>query len=103
MLKRRRSLTHVGGEVERSGDRDAAAALAHALDVAPAPEPAAHHGEATASDDVDRAHVHGFHTYPARMHPETAARLVRAFSEEGHAVLDPFCGSGTVLVEAMIA
>jgi hypothetical protein len=48
-------------------------------------------------------HVHGFHTYPARMHPVTAARLVRAVSEPGQTVLDPFCGSGTVLVEAMLA
>jgi hypothetical protein len=36
------------------------------------------------------------------MHPETAARLVRAFVPTGGSVLDPFCGSGTVLVEALI-
>jgi 16S rRNA G966 N2-methylase RsmD len=99
-MKRRRSLTHVGGVVERTGNHEVARALAEALDVAPAPEPS---GTAGASDDPDRAHVHGFHTYPARMHPVTAARLVRAVSEAGATVLDPFCGSGTVLVEAMIA
>jgi SAM-dependent methyltransferase len=37
------------------------------------------------------------------MHPATAAGLVRALSGAGATVLDPFCGSGTVLVEAMIA
>jgi hypothetical protein len=37
------------------------------------------------------------------MHPATAARLVRGLSGEGATVLDPFCGSGTVLVESMIA
>jgi DNA modification methylase len=37
------------------------------------------------------------------MHPETASRLVTAFVAEGDTVLDPFCGSGTVLIEAMIA
>jgi hypothetical protein len=37
------------------------------------------------------------------MHPMTAARLVRLAAAEGKVVLDPFCGSGTVLVEAMIA
>ena len=38
------------------------------------------------------------------MHPATAARLVRRVSTRRSArVLDPFCGSGTVLVEAMIA
>jgi len=89
----RRALTHVGGEVERGGDPDAADLLARALDVAGAEE----------DEDASRPHVHGFHAYPARMHPTTAARLVGAFASEGGAVLDPFCGSGTVLVEAMLA
>ena len=99
-MKRRRSLTHVGGAVETAGDRDVAARLAAALDVAPAPEP---RGSVSENDDPDRSHVHGFHTYPARMHPVTARRLVEAVSTASATVLDPFCGSGTVLVEAMIA
>jgi len=103
VVRRRRSLSHVGGEVDRWGDREAAAALAHALDVEPASEPSAGGAREGKEDDPDRIHVHGFHSYPARMHPATAARLVRAFSDEGARVLDPFCGSGTVLVEAMIA
>jgi DNA modification methylase len=37
------------------------------------------------------------------MHPATAAGLVRAVSAEGGTVLDPFCGSGTVVVESMLA
>jgi DNA modification methylase len=99
-MKLRRSLSHVGGAVETAGDREVTRRLAHALDVEPAPaDPTGTSG----SDDPDRAHVHGFHTYPARMHPTTAARLVRAFSKDGHTLLDPFCGSGTVLLEAMIA
>jgi DNA modification methylase len=97
--KRRRSLTNVGGTVDTAGDRETAALLAQALDVAPAPAP---DGRAE-SDDADRAHVHGFHTYPARMHPSTAGRLVRAIARDGATVFDPFCGSGTVLVEAAIA
>jgi hypothetical protein len=36
------------------------------------------------------------------MHPLTARRLVEAFSQKGDMVLDPFCGSGTVLVEARL-
>lgn len=100
---RRRSLTHVGGPAATSGDREAAQLLAQALDVPPAPPPRSRR-EGDAPDDPDRAHVHGFHTYPARMHPATAARLVRAVTPaEGATVLDPFCGSGTVLVEALIA
>lgn len=100
-MKRRRSLTHVGGAVDTIGNRDVALKLAEALDVKPAPEPGADGG--ADGDDPDRAHVHGFHTYPARMHPTTAARLVRALTATNATVLDPFCGSGTVLVEAMIA
>jgi methylase of polypeptide subunit release factors len=37
------------------------------------------------------------------MHPATAAGLVDAVAPEGGRVLDPFCGSGTVLVEALLA
>jgi DNA modification methylase len=97
--KQRRSLTHVGGEVQTFGERSLARALAHALDVSPA-APA---GSAPLAEEAVRGHVHGFHTYPARMHPTTAERLVRLVCPEGGSVLDPFCGSGTVLVEAMIA
>ena len=93
-VRRRRSLTHVGGKIETEGDRTAADRLAHALAVDPSTDDEA---------DPARSHVHGFHTYPARMHPATAARLVAAFTPTGGKVLDPFCGSGTVLVEAMAA
>jgi DNA modification methylase len=102
-VKQRRSLTHVGGAVQTAGDARIAAKLAEALDVAPAPEPRRGVAAERPEDDPDRAHVHGFHTYPARMHPATASRLVLAASGHGNVVLDPFCGSGTVLVEAMIA
>ncbi len=88
--KVRRSLTNVGGAVELEGsDELERAALAYALDVG--------------SDDGTRAHVHGFHSYPARMHATTAERLVERLSPRGGLVLDPFCGSGTVLVEARLA
>jgi SAM-dependent methyltransferase len=45
--------------------------------------------------------THRFHTYPARMHPDAARSLFSALA--GDVVLDPFCGGGTVLVEAMLA
>lgn len=93
-MKQRRALTHVGGEARVRGDAALGAALARALDVPPAPS-----GEH--EEGLERAHVHGFHAYPARLHPKTAARLVDL--APGPLVLDPFCGSGTVLVEAMIA
>jgi hypothetical protein len=84
---RRTALSQLGGEVETWGEAEAAAGLASALDV-------------EATETAELADVHGFHSYPARMHPETAARLVASFSAVGQTVLDPFCGSGTVLVEA---
>lgn len=97
--RQRRSLSHVGGAIEREGNPTDCVKLARALAVTAAPPPAAR-GTAEAADDPDRVHVHGFHSYPARMHPETAARLVEGYSRPGGTVLDPFCGSGTVLVEA---
>lgn len=97
-LRVRRSLSHVGGKVDVGGDRALGHLLAHALDVPAAPA-ASPGGEPR--DGEDRAHVHGFHAYPARMHPVTARRIVEALSAPSAAVLDPFCGSGTVLVEAL--
>src|SRR5690606_25047375 len=86
--RRRKALTHVGGQVEvHAEDPELARVLVSALDVRP---------------DEERvlAHVHGFHSYPARMHPDTAQALVAALSPKRGTVLDPFCGSGTVLVAA---
>jgi hypothetical protein len=89
----RRSLTHVGGEAVLRGDPGAAAVLRDAFDVPSSLE----------AESLARAHVHGFHTYAARLHPLVAARLVAKLSRPGEGVLDPFCGSGTVLVEARLA
>ena len=50
------------------------------------------------SADVDRF-THGFHTYPAGLHPDCVQRILA--DVDGDTVLDPFCGGGTVLVEAM--
>jgi len=46
--------------------------------------------------------THGLHPYPARMHPLLAQRLIKLYSRGG-IVLDPFCGSGGVLVESKLA
>jgi SAM-dependent methyltransferase len=50
---------------------------------------------------LSRALTHGFHSYAGRMHPSTARAAIVGLSKTGQRVLDPFCGSGTVLVEAM--
>lgn len=43
---------------------------------------------------------HSLHQYPGAMSPNIARRLIELFSTAGETVLDPFCGSGTTLVEA---
>jgi hypothetical protein len=85
--ERRTALSQLGGAVDLQGDPDLGAALGHAFDV-------------TATETAELADVHGFHSYPARMHPVTALRLIESLSQRDELVLDPFCGSGTVLVEA---
>lgn len=87
---RREALSHVGGEVHLDGGSPSEQqALIQALAV-------------TSEREQVLRHVHGFHSYPARLHPQTAARLVAELSQPGETVLDPFCGSGTVLVEARL-
>src|ERR1039458_2908128 len=39
--------------------------------------------------------------HPAKMLPAIAARAIAAYSEPGDLVLDPMCGIGTTLVEAV--
>ena len=46
---------------------------------------------------------HGFHQYPARMHPEIARRIIQKYATDStDIVLDPFMGSGGVLVESLL-
>ena len=56
--------------------------------------------------DIAESLTHPFHSYPARLHPATARILVDVIghgARRGAAILDPFCGSGTVLVETRAA
>ncbi len=51
----------------------------------------------------DQSHLtHGLHKYPAKFFPELPRWAIQRFSQEGSSVLDPFMGSGTVNVEAML-
>jgi hypothetical protein len=89
MKRDRRSLSQHGGPVRVGGNPAAAAALAAAF------------GRA-ASESPDRF-THAFHSYPARMHPSLAAEILARFADPGELVVDPFAGSGTVPIEAMVA
>lgn len=51
----------------------------------------------------DTAYItHGFYTYPAKFIPQLAARLIQNYSQTGDIVIDPFMGSGTTVVEAIV-
>ena len=86
--RRKQAFSVFGGAVEQAGAHESALALAELL----TPDPG-----------LARALTHGFHSYAGRMHPFTARTAIARFSQPGQDVLDPFCGSGTVLVEAMAA
>jgi len=84
--RQRRAFSTLGGAVDLGGDAEAARTLARLYEVEPS---------------LERALTHGFHSYAGRMHPSIARGAVAAFTGPGDTVVDPFCGSGTVLVEAM--
>ncbi len=44
--------------------------------------------------------THGFHTYPAKMIPQIAKALLDEFGKNATNLFDPYCGTGTSLVEA---
>ncbi len=45
--------------------------------------------------------THPLHPYPAKFIPQIPNALIQELSSVGDTVLDPFCGSGTTLVEAL--
>lgn len=47
--------------------------------------------------------THGFHTYPAMMVPQIAAQLIKEYGKGKRLLYDPYCGTGTSLVEANLA
>src|ERR671923_1347378 len=56
--------------------------------------------------EIDRLETsyltHSYHRYPAKFIPQLAARLIKENSQVGELVCDPFMGSGTTLVEAIV-
>ena len=45
----------------------------------------------------------GVHPYFGRVDPALAHALIQSYSHPGETILDPFCGSGTVLHEAIVS
>ncbi len=51
----------------------------------------------------DTAYItHGYYTYPAKFIPQLASRIITQYSDKGDVVIDPFMGSGTTIVEALV-
>lgn len=46
---------------------------------------------------------HGYHRYPAKFIPQLARRLIKEYTRPGDLICDPFMGSGTALIEAIIS
>lgn len=84
--QRRRALKHQGGPTQGRGSEEVAQVLTAALAAV----------ETSPRDPL----THGLHSYPARMHYSIARAVLEAWAQPRSRVLDPFCGSGTVLVEA---
>ena len=56
----------------------------------------------TFRDAFTQGETHGIHPYPAKFIPQIPRALIAALHRaDDTAVLDPFCGSGTTLVEAV--
>ncbi|MCY3741955.1 MAG: DNA methyltransferase [Candidatus Poribacteria bacterium] len=49
-----------------------------------------------------KEYTHCFHTYPAMMIPQIARKLLKTYGVERGWLLDPYCGTGTSLVEASL-
>lgn len=46
--------------------------------------------------------THGYYTYPAKFIPQLAARIITENSQECDIIIDPFMGSGTTVIEAIV-
>lgn len=46
--------------------------------------------------------THEYHPYPAKFIPQIPNNLIKLFSKKDDVVYDPFCGSGTTVVESVI-
>ncbi|MGC8618739.1 MAG: DNA methyltransferase [Thermoplasmata archaeon] len=49
-----------------------------------------------------REYSHVYHDYPARMIPQVARKLLRLYGTGSKTLFDPYCGTGSSLVEGLI-
>ena len=46
--------------------------------------------------------THCYHDYPARMIPQVASKLIDLYGSNAKVLFDPYCGSGTSLIEGLL-
>lgn len=56
----------------------------------------------TFANEPTRDLTHCYHDYPGRMIPQVAGKLLDVFGRGATLLFDPYCGTGTSLVEGMI-
>lgn len=49
-----------------------------------------------------KEYTHCFHSYPAMMIPQVARRIIENYGKNAKLLFDPYCGTGTSLLEANI-
>ena len=55
-----------------------------------------------AEKELPRAKMHSFHRYYGKLIPAIPAAYIKEFTNEGDLIFDPFSGSGTTAVEALL-
>lgn len=53
-------------------------------------------------DEDTTPHLHALHPFPARFVPQIPRKAIEDYTKPGDTVLDPFCGCGTTLLEAIL-
>ena len=61
------------------------------------------HGEWDFRNEDTKEYTHCFHIYPAMMIPQVARGLIERYGAPDDFLFDPYCGSGTSLVEGRLA
>jgi site-specific DNA-methyltransferase (cytosine-N4-specific) len=56
----------------------------------------------TARGDLTSYLTHNYHQYSSKYIPQIPHNLINICTKKGMCILDPFCGSGTTLVEALL-
>ena len=55
-----------------------------------------------ATETSSTYYTHGFHPYPAKYPPQLVNKYINKFCKTGETLIDPFCGSGTTIVEGVL-